>query len=94
MVRKVTANRTRVGGEISGNTQIPMLRRGEKTTRLRRRRYGEARPRIGSEITESGRDLLVPIHTFGEWIDAERGLADTRRTGRLTRPARVQVPSG
>ncbi|MEV0682997.1 helix-turn-helix domain-containing protein [Nocardia sp. NPDC050378] len=57
-------------GGISQKMLTQTLRRMERMTLVRRRRYAEAPPRVAYELTESGRDLLVPIDALGAWVDA------------------------
>lgn len=45
------------------------LRRMERMTLVRRRRYAEAPPRGEDELAGAGRDLLVPIDALGAWVD-------------------------
>ncbi|MEV6137364.1 helix-turn-helix domain-containing protein [Nocardia sp. NPDC051990] len=60
--------RTAVGG-ISQKMLTQTLRRMESITLIERRRYAEAPPRVEYELTEAGRDLLIPIYSLGEWAD-------------------------
>ncbi|MGW5451995.1 winged helix-turn-helix transcriptional regulator [Nocardia sp. NPDC003979] len=57
-------------GGISQKMLTQTLRRMERMMLVRRRRYAEAPPRVEYELTGSGRDLLVPIHALGAWVDA------------------------
>ncbi|MGW0636265.1 winged helix-turn-helix transcriptional regulator [Nocardia salmonicida] len=43
-------------------------RRRERMTLVRRRWYAEGPPRVEGELTEAGRDLLVPIYALGAWV--------------------------
>jgi len=54
-------------GGISQKVLTQTLRRMERSGLVTRRRYLEAPPRVEYELTEPGRDLLVPIHALGEW---------------------------
>ncbi|MGY0501843.1 winged helix-turn-helix transcriptional regulator [Nocardia sp. FBN12] len=56
-------------GGISQKMLTQTLRRMERMTLVRRRRYAEAPPRVEYELTEAGRDLLVPIYALGAWVD-------------------------
>lgn len=54
-------------GGISQKVLTQTLRRMERSGLVVRRRYLEAPPRVEYELTEPGRDLLVPIYALGEW---------------------------
>ncbi|WKG09130.1 helix-turn-helix domain-containing protein [Nocardia sp. PE-7] len=56
-------------GGISRKAFTRTLRRMERMTLVRRRRYAEAPPRVESELTEAGHELLVPIYALGAWIE-------------------------
>lgn len=56
-------------GGIGQETFTRTLRRMERMTLVRRRRYAEAPPRVEYELTEAGRDLLVPIYALGAWVE-------------------------
>jgi DNA-binding HxlR family transcriptional regulator len=58
--------RERIGG-ISQKVLTQTLRRMEHHSLVVRRRYPEAPPRVEYELTEPGRDLLVPIYALGHW---------------------------
>ncbi|MBF6464476.1 helix-turn-helix transcriptional regulator [Nocardia beijingensis] len=60
--------RTAIGG-ISQKMLTQTLRRMERMTLVRRRRYAEAPPRVEYELTAAGADLLVPIYALGDWVD-------------------------
>lgn len=60
--------RRAIGG-ISQKVLTQTLRRMEHMTLVTRRRYAEAPPRVEYELTEPGRDLLVPILALGVWAD-------------------------
>ncbi|WP_174183470.1 winged helix-turn-helix transcriptional regulator [Nocardia barduliensis] len=60
--------RTAIGG-ISQKMLTQTLRRMERMTLVRRRRYAEAPPRVEYELTAAGVDLLIPIYALGEWVD-------------------------
>ncbi|WP_062983693.1 winged helix-turn-helix transcriptional regulator [Nocardia anaemiae] len=60
--------RTAIGG-ISQKMLTQTLRRMQTMTLIERRRYAEAPPRVEYELTEAGRDLLIPIYALGEWAD-------------------------
>ncbi|WP_433665528.1 winged helix-turn-helix transcriptional regulator [Nocardia sp. CA-128927] len=60
--------RAAIGG-ISQKMLTQTLRRMERMTLIERRRYAEAPPRVEYELTEAGRDLLLPIYAFGDWVD-------------------------
>lgn len=60
--------RAAIGG-ISQKMLTQTLRRMEQMTLIERRRYAEAPPRVEYELTEAGRDLLVPIYALGDWVD-------------------------
>jgi DNA-binding HxlR family transcriptional regulator len=62
------ALRTVIGG-ISQKVLTQTLRRMERMALVERRRYAEAPPRVEYELTEAGRDLLVPILALGDWTD-------------------------
>ncbi|WP_040739441.1 winged helix-turn-helix transcriptional regulator [Nocardia tenerifensis] len=73
--------RAAIGG-ISQKMLTQTLRRMEQMTLLERRRYAEAPPRVEYELTEAGRDLLIPIYALGDWVDRHgravaEGLAGT-----------------
>ncbi|MEV0249217.1 helix-turn-helix domain-containing protein [Nocardia sp. NPDC050712] len=59
--------RTAIGG-VSQKMLTQTLRRMEQLTLVERRRYAEAPPRVEYELTEAGRDLLIPILALGEWV--------------------------
>ncbi|WP_233358871.1 winged helix-turn-helix transcriptional regulator [Thermomonospora amylolytica] len=54
-------------GGISQKVLTQTLRRMERAGLVSRHRYAEAPPRVEYELTEPGRDLLVPIYALGEW---------------------------
>jgi DNA-binding HxlR family transcriptional regulator len=56
-------------GSISQKMLTQTLRRMERMTLVERRRYAEAPPRVEYELTDAGRDLLIPIFALGEWVD-------------------------
>jgi DNA-binding HxlR family transcriptional regulator len=58
--------RAEIGG-ISQKVLTQTLRRMERSGLVSRMRYAEAPPRVEYELTEPGRDLLVPIYALGEW---------------------------
>ena len=60
--------RTAIGG-ISQKMLTQTLRRMQTMTLIERQRYTEAPPRVEYELTEAGRDLLIPIYALGEWAD-------------------------
>ncbi|MFI6167304.1 winged helix-turn-helix transcriptional regulator [Nocardia sp. NPDC051052] len=60
--------RAAIGG-ISQKMLTQTLRRMERMTLIERHRYAEAPPRVEYELTEAGRDLLVPIYALGDWVD-------------------------
>ncbi|MEV2220798.1 helix-turn-helix domain-containing protein [Nocardia vinacea] len=60
--------RTAIGG-ISQKMLTQTLRRMQTMTLIERHRYAEAPPRVEYELTEAGRDLLIPIYALGEWAD-------------------------
>jgi DNA-binding HxlR family transcriptional regulator len=60
--------RAAIGG-ISQKMLTQTLRRMESMTLIERHRYAEAPPRVEYELTEAGRDLLIPIYALGEWAD-------------------------
>ncbi|WP_223884758.1 winged helix-turn-helix transcriptional regulator [Nocardia colli] len=60
--------RATIGG-ISQKMLTQTLRRMEQMTLIERRRYAEAPPRVEYELTEAGRDLLIPIYALGDWVD-------------------------
>ncbi|MFE9578896.1 winged helix-turn-helix transcriptional regulator [Nocardia sp. NPDC006044] len=60
--------RAAIGG-ISQKMLTQTLRRMERMTLIERRRYAEAPPRVEYELTDAGRDLLVPIYALGDWVD-------------------------
>ncbi|MEV6333538.1 helix-turn-helix domain-containing protein [Nocardia vinacea] len=60
--------RTAIGG-ISQKMLTQTLRRMQTMTLIERHRYTEAPPRVEYELTEAGRDLLIPIYALGEWAD-------------------------
>ncbi|WP_231951381.1 winged helix-turn-helix transcriptional regulator [Nocardia terpenica] len=64
-------------GGISQKMLTQTLRRMEQMGLLQRRRYAEAPPRVDYDLTQAGRDLLIPIFALGKW--AERH-GDTVRT--------------
>ncbi|RAS70460.1 HxlR family transcriptional regulator [Lentzea atacamensis] len=70
-------------GHISQKMLTQTLRRMENMALVERRRYAEAPPRVEYELTEAGRDLLVPIFALGEWADRH---GDTVRTAMLGSP--------
>ncbi|MQA81448.1 MAG: transcriptional regulator [Streptosporangiales bacterium] len=54
-------------GGISHKVLTETLRRLERASLVRRRRYAEAPPRVEYELTEPGVELLEPIHALGGW---------------------------
>jgi DNA-binding HxlR family transcriptional regulator len=56
-------------GHISQKMLTQTLRRMENMALVERRRFAEAPPRVEYELTEAGKDLLVPIFAFGAWAD-------------------------
>ncbi|WP_063046071.1 winged helix-turn-helix transcriptional regulator [Nocardia pseudovaccinii] len=60
--------RMAIGG-ISQKMLTQTLRRMQTMTLIERHRYAEAPPRVEYELTEAGRDLLIPIYALGEWVD-------------------------
>ncbi|MEU2041571.1 winged helix-turn-helix transcriptional regulator [Nocardia niwae] len=60
--------RTAIGG-ISQKMLTQTLRRMERMTLVRRRRYAQAPPRVEYELTAAGADLLAPIYALGDWVD-------------------------
>lgn len=60
-------------GGISQKVLTQALRRMERSGLVTRRRYLEAPPRVEYELTEAGRDLLVPIYALGEWAHRHAG---------------------
>lgn len=60
--------RAAIGG-ISQKMLTQTLRRMERMTLIERHRYAEAPPRVEYELTEAGRDLLLPIYALGDWVD-------------------------
>jgi DNA-binding HxlR family transcriptional regulator len=69
MVRNVTANFSRAPVGFSQKTLARTLRRMAKMTPVRRRRYAETPSRVDYALAAAGRDLLVPIHVLGAWVD-------------------------
>lgn len=72
--------RTAIGG-ISQKMLTQTLRRMERMTLIERHRYAEAPPRVEYELTEAGRDLLVPIFALGEWVDRHGGAVSAALAG-------------
>ncbi|MEV0346451.1 helix-turn-helix domain-containing protein [Nonomuraea sp. NPDC050680] len=58
--------RREIGG-ISQKVLTQTLRRMERCGLVERRRYAEAPPRVEYELTQAGKDLLVPIRALGDW---------------------------
>lgn len=56
-------------GDISQKMLTQTLRRMQRMTLVERRRYAEAPPRVEYQLTDAGRDLLVPILALGAWAD-------------------------
>ncbi|WP_280304110.1 winged helix-turn-helix transcriptional regulator [Nocardia neocaledoniensis] len=71
---------TAIGG-ISQKMLTQTLRRMERMTLVRRRRYAEAPPRVEYELTEAGRDLLRPIYALGAWVDRHGAAVTTAMYG-------------
>lgn len=71
---------TSIGG-ISQKMLTQTLRRMERMTLVRRRRYAEAPPRVEYELTEAGRDLLQPIYALGAWVDRHGAAVTTAMYG-------------
>ncbi|MFC9438869.1 winged helix-turn-helix transcriptional regulator [Nocardia sp. NPDC057030] len=59
--------RAAIGG-ISQKMLTQTLRRMQRMALIDRRRYAEAPPRVEYELTEAGRDLLIPIYALGDWV--------------------------
>ena len=59
----------RTVASISQKMLTQTLRRMQTMTLIERHRYAEAPPRVEYELTEAGRDLLIPIYALGEWAD-------------------------
>ncbi|KAA2253953.1 helix-turn-helix transcriptional regulator [Solihabitans fulvus] len=78
--------RAAIGG-ISQKVLTETLRRLEGDGLVSRRRYAEAPPRVEYELTEAGRDLLVPIEALGEWTDRHADTVLTARYGTDDQPA-------
>ncbi|MEV5575263.1 helix-turn-helix domain-containing protein [Spirillospora sp. NPDC052269] len=74
--------REEVGG-ISQKVLTQTLRRLQQYGLVERHRYAEAPPRVEYELTEPGRDLLIPIYTLGQWAyrHADTVLAATNDNG-------------
>ncbi|HUR05000.1 MAG TPA: helix-turn-helix domain-containing protein [Nonomuraea sp.] len=58
--------RREIGG-ISQKVLTQTLRRMERCGLVERRCYAEAPPRVEYELTQAGKDLLVPIRALGDW---------------------------
>jgi DNA-binding HxlR family transcriptional regulator len=54
-------------GGISHKVLTETLRRLERAGVATRQRYAEAPPRVEYELTQAGRELLVPIYALGRW---------------------------
>ncbi|MFD4439034.1 winged helix-turn-helix transcriptional regulator [Nocardia sp. NPDC058519] len=68
-------------GGISQKMLTQTLRRMERMALVRRRRYAESPPRVEYELTEVGRDLLVPIYALGAWVDRHGSAVTTAMYG-------------
>ncbi|MFD3592756.1 winged helix-turn-helix transcriptional regulator [Nocardia sp. NPDC058640] len=71
-------------GGISQKMLTQTLRRMQAMTLVRRRRYAEAPPRVEYELTEAGRDLLVPIYALGAWVDRHGAAVSAAMYGEST----------
>jgi DNA-binding HxlR family transcriptional regulator len=56
-------------GDISQKMLTQTLRRMQRMALVERRRYAEAPPRVEYQLTDAGRDLLVPILALGAWAE-------------------------
>lgn len=54
-------------GGISHKVLTQTLRRMQRSGLVTRHRYAEAPPRVDYELTQAGRELLVPIYALGRW---------------------------
>lgn len=69
--RRPVALRAEIGG-ISDKVLQQTLRTMTGEGLIRRRRYAESPPRVDYELTDAGRDLLVPIMALGQWAAKHR----------------------
>ncbi|WP_107657107.1 winged helix-turn-helix transcriptional regulator [Nocardia suismassiliense] len=76
--------RRSIGG-ISQKMLTQTLRRMEHMALVERRRYPEAPPRVEYQLTEAGKDLLLPIFALGAWA---------HRHGDAVRSAMAEHPAG
>ncbi|MEV6556223.1 helix-turn-helix domain-containing protein [Nocardia sp. NPDC051756] len=72
--------RAAIGG-ISQKMLTQTLRRMQRMTLIDRHRYAEAPPRVEYELTEAGRDLLIPIYALGDWVDKHGRAVGAGRMG-------------
>jgi DNA-binding HxlR family transcriptional regulator len=70
--------RRKIGG-ISQKMLTTTLRQLERDGMLTRTVYPTIPPRVDYELTELGRELLVPVRTLGEWARANMGRINDAR---------------
>jgi len=66
-------------GNISQKMLTTTLRQLERDGMLTRTVYPTIPPRVDYELTELGRDLLVPVRTLGEWARLNIGRIEDAR---------------
>ena len=94
--------RTVIGG-ISQKMLTTTLRGLERDGFVTRTVFPTIPPRVDYELTDLGRELLVPVNALGEWarnnivrINAARARFDATCEGHATRrePRRISLPAG